>query len=157
MKRFSPAGLVSGLPKESVCTKLQCCGSVLFPHPGLPGRGFMRFRRGFVCKEGWSDVHLTSLRLNHHHKFQSKEGKPLSKRQLLSLPLGSTSFPQGHRGQRSYEDFGEGVGSGTADVALGGVERHIVDRLVKLLPVSRELLNACLALHVPQTDGAVVT
>lgn len=66
------------------------------------------------------------------------------------------SFPQGHRGQRSYKDFGEGVCSGAADVALGGVERHIVDRLLKLLPVSRELLDACLALHVPQTDGAVM-
>lgn len=85
------------------------------------------------------------------------KGKPLSKRQLLSLPLGSISLPQGHRGQRSYKDFGEGVGSGAADVALGGVERHIVNRLLKLLPVSRELLNARLALHVPEPDGAVVT
>lgn len=67
------------------------------------------------------------------------------------------SLPQGHRGQRSYEDFGEGVGSSAADVALGGVECHIVDGLIELLPVSRELLNASLALHVPQTDGAVVT
>lgn len=113
--------------------------------------------RGFVGNKGWSDVHLTSLLFIHHHKFQSKEGKPLSKRQLSSLPLGSVSLPQGHRGQRSYEDFGEGVGSGAADVALSGVERHIVDRLVKLLPVSCELLNARLTLHVPKTDGAVVT
>lgn len=60
-------------------------------------------------------------------------------------------------GQRSYEDFGEGVGSSAADVALGGVERHVVDGLVRLLPVSRELLDARLALHVPQTHRAVVT
>ncbi len=60
-------------------------------------------------------------------------------------------------GQRSYEDFGEGVGSGAADVAHGGVERHVVDGLVELLPVSRELLDARLALHVPQTHRAVVT
>lgn len=113
--------------------------------------------RGFVGNEGWSDVHLTSLLFIHHHKFQSKEEKPLSKRQLSSLLLGSMSLPQAHRGQRSYKDFGEGVGSGAADVALGGVERHIVDRLVKLLPVSRELLNACLTLHVPKTDRAVMT
>lgn len=60
-------------------------------------------------------------------------------------------------GRRSYEDFGEGVGSRAADVALGGMKRHVVNGLVELLPVSGELLDARLALHVPQTHGAVVT
>lgn len=58
---------------------------------------------------------------------------------------------------RSYENLGERVGSAAANVALGGVERHVVDGLLTLLAVSRELLHACLALQVPQTDGAVVT
>lgn len=37
------------------------------------------------------------------------------------------------------------------------MERHIVDRFLKLLSVSRELLDAGFTLHVPQTDRAVVT
>lgn len=57
---------------------------------------------------------------------------------------------------RSYEDLGERVGPGAADVALGGVERHVMDGLLRLLAVGGELLDAGLALHVPQTDGAVV-
>lgn len=57
---------------------------------------------------------------------------------------------------RSYEDLGERVGPGAADVALGGVERHVVDGLVRLLAVRCEFLDARLALHVPQADGAVV-
>lgn len=60
-------------------------------------------------------------------------------------------------GRQSYEDPGERVGPGAADIALGGVERHVVDGLFELLAVSGELLDARLALHVPQTDGAVVT
>lgn len=56
----------------------------------------------------------------------------------------------------SYKDLGEGVRSGAGDVALGRVERHVVDGLVKLLAVGGELLDARLALEVPQTDGAVV-
>lgn len=47
---------------------------------------------------------------------------------------------------RSYEDFGESVGPSAADVALGGVERNVVDGLLALLAVSRELLHARLAL-----------
>lgn len=56
----------------------------------------------------------------------------------------------------SYEDFGERVGPGAGDVALGRVERNIVDGLVELLAVRRELLDARLVLQVPQPDGAVV-
>lgn len=58
---------------------------------------------------------------------------------------------------RSYEDLGEGIGPGAADVALGRVERHVVDRLLELLTVGGELLDARFALHVPQADGAVMT
>lgn len=36
------------------------------------------------------------------------------------------------------------------------MERHVMDGLVKLLAVRRELLDAGLALEVPQADGAVV-
>ena len=57
----------------------------------------------------------------------------------------------------SYEHLGQGVGPGAGYVAFGGVERHVVDGLLELLPVRRELLDAGLALQVPQTDGAVVT
>lgn len=67
-------------------------------------------------------------------------------------PLSSTVNPL-----RSYEDLGERVGAGAADVALGWVERHVVDRLLELLAVGGELLDARLALHVPQTDRTVVT
>lgn len=58
---------------------------------------------------------------------------------------------------RSYKDLSERVGPGTADVALGGVERYIVDGLLELLAVGGELLDAGFALHVPQTDRTVVT
>lgn len=37
------------------------------------------------------------------------------------------------------------------------MKRHIVDRLLKLLSVSRELLDAGFTVQVPQTDGAVMT
>lgn len=49
----------------------------------------------------------------------------------------------------SYEDFGQCVGSGAGDVAFGGVESDVVDRLFKLLAVCRELLDTRLALQVP--------
>ena len=58
---------------------------------------------------------------------------------------------------RSYKDLSERVGPGAADVAFGGMERHIVDGLLELLAVCGELLDAGLTLHVPQTDRAVVT
>lgn len=61
------------------------------------------------------------------------------------------------RGPASYEDFGESVRPGTGNVAFGRVERHVVDRLLELLPVGSELLDAGLALQVPKADGAVVT
>lgn len=60
-------------------------------------------------------------------------------------------------GPASYEDFGESVRPGASDVAFGRVERHVVDRLLELLPVGRELLDAGFALQVPKADGAVVT
>lgn len=69
-----------------------------------------------------------------------------------SLPQARSSVDR-----RSYEDLGQRVGPGAADVALCGVERHVVDGLLELLAVSGELLDARLALHVPQADGAVVT
>lgn len=37
------------------------------------------------------------------------------------------------------------------------MKRHVVDGLVELLAVGRELLDARLALEVPEADGAVVT
>lgn len=56
----------------------------------------------------------------------------------------------------SYEDLGKRVGAGAADVALGRVERHVVDGLLELLAVGGELLDAGSTLHVPQTHRAVV-
>lgn len=67
------------------------------------------------------------------------------------------STPEFPSTRRSYEDLSESVGPGAADVALGRVERHVVDGLLALLAVSRELLHARLALQIPQADGAVVT
>lgn len=62
----------------------------------------------------------------------------------------------GAKGRRSYEDLGERVGPGAGDEGLGGVERHVVDGLLELLAVRRELLDARLVVQVPQPDGAVV-
>lgn len=70
------------------------------------------------------------------------------------MPVGGAK--DGGQVPGSYEDLGEGVGSGAGDVALGRVERHVVDGLVELLAVGRELLDARLALEVPQSEGAVV-
>ena len=86
-------------------------------------------------------------------KHQNKP-RPLPSRRLHFLTLESDSQLQ--TGVGSYEDLGKCVCPGAADVALGGVERHVVDGLLKLLAVGGELLDACLALHVPQTDRAVV-
>lgn len=61
------------------------------------------------------------------------------------------------RSSASYEHLSESVCPGAGDVAFRGVERHVVDGLLKLLPVSRELLDAGFTLQVPETDGAVVT
>ena len=60
-------------------------------------------------------------------------------------------------GSASYKDFGESVRPGAGDVAFRRVEGHVVDGLLKLLPVSRELLDAGFALQVPQADGGVMT
>lgn len=56
-----------------------------------------------------------------------------------------------------HVDPGEGVGSCGGDVGLGGVEGHVVDGLLALLAVSRDLLNTRLTVQVPQAKGAVVT
>lgn len=61
------------------------------------------------------------------------------------------------RSSASYEDLGEGIRTGAGDVAFGRVEGHVVDGLVKLLPVGSELLDARFTLQVPQTNGAVMT
>lgn len=70
------------------------------------------------------------------------------------MPVGRAK--EGGRFPGSYKDLGEGVGPGAGDVALGRVERHVMDGLVKLLAVGCELLDARLTLQVPQSDGAVV-
>lgn len=69
------------------------------------------------------------------------------------------SWPRLIRSTRdaSHEDLGQRVGTGAAHVALGWVKRHIMDGLVELPAVGGELLDARSALHVPQTDGTVVT
>lgn len=64
---------------------------------------------------------------------------------------------QGGRSSTSYEHFGESVRPGARDVAFRRVEGHVVDGLLELLPVSRELLDAGFTLQVPQADGRVVT
>src|SRR4029434_7603070 len=56
----------------------------------------------------------------------------------------------------SDEDLGEGVGPCAGDERLSGVERHVVDGLVVLLPVGRDLLHARAALQHPQAHRAVV-
>lgn len=57
----------------------------------------------------------------------------------------------------SHKDLGKRVGASAAHVALSWVKRHIMDGLVELPAVGGELLDARSALHVPQTDGTVVT
>ena len=57
----------------------------------------------------------------------------------------------------SYEHLGQRVGAGAGDVRFGGVESHVVDRLVELLPVRRDFLNARFAIQIPQTDATIVT
>ena len=37
------------------------------------------------------------------------------------------------------------------------MEGYVIDGLLRFFPVSRDLLDARLAVQVPQTDGAVVT
>lgn len=86
---------------------------------------------------------------------------------LLVPDLGRQSETEGggagvREGQRtgsstSYKHLSESVSPGAGDVALRRVKRHIVDRFLELLPVSRELLDAGFTLQVPQADGAVVT
>lgn len=77
----------------------------------------------------------------------------------LSLCVSESLAPQSAATSppRLDVDPGEGVSSGGGDVGLGGVEGHVVDGLLALLTVSRDLLNACFTVEVPQTQGAVVT
>lgn len=56
-----------------------------------------------------------------------------------------------------YKHFGQGIGSGTSYVCLRWVEGNVVYGLVWLFPVCSNLLYACLAVHVPQADGTIMT
>lgn len=56
-----------------------------------------------------------------------------------------------------HVDPGEGIGPGRGDEGLGRVEGYVIDGLFTLLPVSGDLLNACLTFQVPEAQGAVVT
>lgn len=75
-------------------------------------------------------------------------------RSLFLVPL---RLSAGGPPPRLHVDPGEGVGAGGGDVGLGGVEGHVVDGLLALLAVGRDLLDARLAVQVPQAQGAVVT
>src|SRR4029434_296573 len=48
------------------------------------------------------------------------------------------------------------VRPGAGDVGLGRVEGHVVDALVRLLPVGGDLLHARLAVQVPQAHLTVM-
>lgn len=61
------------------------------------------------------------------------------------------------RSSASYKHLGESICSGTGNVAFWRMERHVVDRFLRLLSVGREFLDAGFTLQVPQTDRAVVT
>lgn len=50
----------------------------------------------------------------------------------------------------SDKDLGERVCAGTGDEGLGRVEGHVVDGLVVLLPMSRDLLHARPVVQHPQ-------
>ncbi len=56
-----------------------------------------------------------------------------------------------------YKHFGQGIGSGTSYVCLRWVEGNVVYSLVRFFPVRSNLLHACLAVHVPQADGTIMT
>lgn len=57
----------------------------------------------------------------------------------------------------SDKDLGECVGPGAGDEGLGGMEGHVVDRLVMLLPVGGDLLDTRPVVQHPQTHRAVMT
>ena len=54
-------------------------------------------------------------------------------------------------------DAGQGVCAGRGDEGPAGVEGHVVDGLLALLPVGCDLLDARLAVNAPQAHRAVVT
>ena len=77
----------------------------------------------------------------------------------LSLSLSESLAPglSGSSPPRLHVDPGEGVGAGGGDEGLGGMEGHVIDGLLALLPVSCDLLNARFTVEVPKTQRAVVT
>lgn len=56
-----------------------------------------------------------------------------------------------------YKHFGQGIGSSTSYVCLRWVEGNVVYGLVRLFPVSGNLLYTRLTVQVPQADGTIVT
>lgn len=56
----------------------------------------------------------------------------------------------------SDEDLGECICAGAGNEGLGRVEGHIMNGLVVLLPVGRDLLHAGPVVQHPQTHRAVV-
>lgn len=124
----------------------------LFWDPGQPKSKAGQGRDKYLTNLLKGAVRVTVTFLLSHPDSRREGGLLLH---LRSSPSELDSQPEA--AFRSYEDLGKRVGPGAADVALGGVERDVVDRLFELLAVSGELLDARLALHVPETDGAVVT
>lgn len=51
---------------------------------------------------------------------------------------------EGEDSALSYKDFGQCIGPCAGYVTFGWVESYIVNRFFKLLPMGRELLDACL-------------
>lgn len=56
----------------------------------------------------------------------------------------------------SNKDLGKCICAGAGDEGLRGVEGHVMDGLVVLLPVSRDLLHARPVVQHPQAHRAVV-
>lgn len=71
-------------------------------------------------------------------------------------PLSSQCGSQGGARWASYEDLGQGIGTGAGDEGLAGVAGHGVDRLLVFLTVGRDLLHARLVVQAPQAQGAVM-
>ncbi len=132
----------------------------LFRDPGQPKSEGGRGRDEYMTNL-WGAVRVTVTFsfLLPHPDSEAETNSALLHLSVSSPWLHSSSELDGRlqTSFRSYEDLSERVGPGAADVALGGVERHVVDRLLELLAVGGELLDARLDLHVPQTDRAVVT
>lgn len=56
----------------------------------------------------------------------------------------------------SHKNLGKCVRASAGDEGLGGVEGHVVNGLVVLLPVGGDFLHARPVVQHPQTHGAVV-